>query len=179
MKEVKELFREEYLKRQKVMIIIKDEESKMIKIKIKYGNTCKETYPGVEQLTKQQEKHQYTWTAFVDFGLSRQEVEKIVQSVTFKLHPTFKNPVRTVLKSPYTLTTNGWGMFDLPIIINWKPQLKLEPLKLNHYISFDDNGASSTYSLKIKSDLLKSPVIKPAQNRLKRTAKSQIRKPFR
>ena len=151
----------------------------MIKLKIKYGNTWKETYPGVEELTPQQQKHEYTWTAYVDIGLSRAESEKLIQSVTFKLHSTFKNPIRTVAKYPYSFTTNGWGMFDLPMIINWKPHTKLEPLKLNHYLSFEDNGAFNTYNLKIKSDFLKEPALKPAQNRLKKPSKSQIRKAFR
>ena len=128
---------------------IKAEEAKMMKIKLSYGNTCRPTYPGVKELTKEQEKHAYTWSAFVETGLGRAESEKLIKSITFKLHPTFKNPIRTVSKFPFQITTNGWGMFDLPITINWQPELNVLPLKLNFCISFEDEGVTHSYIAKI------------------------------
>jgi YEATS domain-containing protein 4 len=85
-------------------------------------------------------------------GLSRAESENLIEEVVFKLHDTFKNPKRTVKKWPYRFKTNGWGTFDLPIIIKWKDHLKMEDLKLEHYVSFDteNNGKSNVYALKIK-----------------------------
>ena len=131
MKDIKKLFAQEFKIRDKQMQKVKAEETKMVKVKLKYGNTCRPTYPGVEELTEKQEKHAYTWTAFVDTGLGRAESEKLIKSVTFKLHPTFKNPVRTVSKYPFQFTTNGWGTFDLPVTITWKPEVKTPPLQLS------------------------------------------------
>lgn len=175
MKEVQKFYPEEFKSRDKEMKHIKAEEAKMLKIKITYGNTCKKTYPGVKNLTAKQEKNEFTWEAYCDFGLSREVCESLIKEVVFKLHPTFKNPVRTVKKWPYTFRTSGWGTFDLPIIIKWKDHLNMEDLKLEHYVSFDieNNGKSNVYALKIiKPKSLKQEVPKPIK-RSKEESKSK------
>jgi transcription initiation factor IIF auxiliary subunit len=54
-----------------------------------------------------------------------------VQEVTYKLHPTFRKPVRTVTDraSKFRLESEGWGGF----VIRVKIELKNEAvIKLNH-----------------------------------------------
>eukprot|EP00345_Euplotes_harpa_P003747 CAMPEP_0168330210 /NCGR_PEP_ID=MMETSP0213-20121227/7580_1 /TAXON_ID=151035 /ORGANISM="Euplotes harpa, Strain FSP1.4" /LENGTH=180 /DNA_ID=CAMNT_0008333707 /DNA_START=263 /DNA_END=805 /DNA_ORIENTATION=- len=177
MKEIKELFKDEYLIRQKQMWKIKQEENKMLKLNIKYGNTCKENYPGVKNLTEKQQKNEFKWTAYVDLGLSRQETEKLIRNVVFKLHPTFRNPTRTITKFPFQLTTTGWGTFEMPMIINWKDNTKMEPLRLTHTISFDDRGAENKYALKIKKELISEPKVAPLKSNTKKANRATSQRP--
>lgn len=43
-----------------------------------------------------------------------------VKSVTIRLHPTFKNPVRKVVEPPFEFASSGWGVFDVDVTIAWK-----------------------------------------------------------
>lgn len=42
----------------------------------------------------------------------------IFDKVTFKLHPTFANPTRVIKKQPFMLSEQGWGEFDLQVILH-------------------------------------------------------------
>ncbi|KAK9361182.1 yeats family-domain-containing protein [Lipomyces starkeyi] len=42
----------------------------------------------------------------------------IFDKVTYKLHPTFQNPNRTLKKPPFKLEEQGWGEFDMTIIMH-------------------------------------------------------------
>jgi hypothetical protein len=154
MEDVKENNKEEYKVKEKQMKKIRAEEAKTIKLKIRYGNHSWLTFPNIkeENMTAFQLKHQYTWKAFVDLGMTRIETEKYIKSVVFQLHPTFKNPIREVKKFPFGIKTNGWGTFDLLITIHWQDQIKAEPLKLNHYVSFDLKKDESCYTVKLKGN---------------------------
>lgn len=43
-----------------------------------------------------------------------------VEEIVVTLHPTFKNPVRTLTGPNFTLACNGWGTFPLGVLIRWK-----------------------------------------------------------
>ncbi|KAI5807070.1 yeats family-domain-containing protein [Geopyxis carbonaria] len=42
----------------------------------------------------------------------------IFDKVTYKLHPTFTNPTRVVKKQPFLLSEQGWGEFDMEIVLH-------------------------------------------------------------
>ncbi|KAK9249131.1 yeats family-domain-containing protein [Lipomyces tetrasporus] len=42
----------------------------------------------------------------------------IFDKVTYKLHPTFQNPNRTLKKPPFKLEEQGWGEFDMTIVMH-------------------------------------------------------------
>ena len=42
----------------------------------------------------------------------------ILDRVTYTLHPTFANPVRTLKTSPFRVEEQGWGEFDVPIAVH-------------------------------------------------------------
>jgi len=60
-----------------------------------------------------------------------------VESVTYFLHPTFRNPVRTVKSnnSQFTLKTVAWGEFNLKAIVRFADQRA--PVELEKYIAFE------------------------------------------
>ncbi|KAI3403624.1 TAF14 [Candida oxycetoniae] len=62
---------------------------------------------------------------------------KILDKVTYHLHPTFANPVRVTKQQPFIVEEQGWGEFDIPIVvhilgINGKPGER----KFQHDLNF-------------------------------------------
>ncbi|RLV96016.1 Transcription initiation factor TFIID subunit 14 [Spathaspora sp. JA1] len=50
---------------------------------------------------------------------SGQEIPaNILDRVTYTLHPTFANPIRTIKQAPFRVEEQGWGEFDIPISIH-------------------------------------------------------------
>ncbi|KAI5949960.1 TAF14 [Candida theae] len=43
---------------------------------------------------------------------------KILDRVTYTLHPTFANPIRAIKQTPFKIEEQGWGEFDIPISIH-------------------------------------------------------------
>ena len=56
----------------------------------------------------------WNWTFYV-----RGETEEL-ESVTIKLHPTFKDPVRVCEQPPFEFHARGWGTFDITVLLKWK-----------------------------------------------------------
>ncbi|EDK42852.1 transcription initiation factor TFIID subunit 14 [Lodderomyces elongisporus NRRL YB-4239] len=62
---------------------------------------------------------------------------KILDKVTYHLHPTFANPIRVNKQQPFKVQEQGWGEFDIPIVvhimgINGKPGER----KFQHDLNF-------------------------------------------
>lgn len=58
----------------------------------------------------------------------------IFDKVTYSLHPTFTNPVRSFKKPPFTIQEQGWGGFDIPITLTLID--KGGEKKVNHDLNF-------------------------------------------
>mmetsp|Transcript_52595 Transcript_52595/g.125612 ORF Transcript_52595/g.125612 Transcript_52595/m.125612 type:complete len:670 (+) Transcript_52595:93-2102(+) len=56
----------------------------------------------------------YAWTFYV-----RGNTEH-VEEVTIKLHPTFKDPVRTCTEAPFEFKSRGWGTFPIDVLVKWR-----------------------------------------------------------
>ncbi|GMM31572.1 TATA-binding protein-associated factor [Martiniozyma asiatica (nom. inval.)] len=63
----------------------------------------------------------------------------LFDKVTYSLHPTFPNPVRSFKKPPFAITEQGWGGFDIPIT------LSLIEKGGNHKIHHDLNFFKDSY----------------------------------
>lgn len=61
----------------------------------------------------------YQWKVFVD---EDNAVLDKIDYVTYYLHPTFSNPVRTITDkgSKFELESSGWGSFTMTITIRFK-----------------------------------------------------------
>ncbi|WBW72228.1 TFIID, TFIIF, Ino80, SWI/SNF, and NuA4 complex YEATS family subunit Tfg3 [Schizosaccharomyces osmophilus] len=65
----------------------------------------------------------------------QEEVDaSFIDRVTYKLHPTFQNPTRTVRKPPYMIREQGWGEFEMEIIIYYAD--KGGEYRFSHYLHF-------------------------------------------
>jgi transcription initiation factor IIF auxiliary subunit len=61
----------------------------------------------------------YNWSVYL---IADDDIKAQIESVTYTLHPTFPQPVRTV-KDPsdgFRLRTSGWGEFQIKIDIHLK-----------------------------------------------------------
>lgn len=78
----------------------------------------------------------------------------ILDKVTYTLHPTFANPVRTLKTSPFKVEEQGWGEFDIPISVHLVGLPgKQGERKFNHDLNF----LLETYSID-------HPVMVPLKN---------------
>jgi transcription initiation factor TFIID/TFIIF subunit len=71
-------------------------------------------------------------------GPNNQELPAIVfDKVTYKLHPTFQNPTRSFKKPPFRIEEQGWGEFDLGIVLHFAD--KAGEQTLSHDLNFAQN----------------------------------------
>lgn len=58
----------------------------------------------------------------------------VFDRVTYKLHPTFQNPNRVLKKPPFLIEEEGWGEFDLAIVLHFAD--KGGEVTLSHDLNF-------------------------------------------
>ena len=106
---------------------------------------------------KADEYHSHKWTVYLrepEHG----DLSHVISKVVFNLHPSFKEPVRTLEKPPYEVTETGWGEFEIGVTVHFaddageKAVDLVAPLKLHH-----EGGARSPKPDKSQA---KRPVVK-------------------
>jgi len=75
----------------------------------------------------------FAWTFFVKG--SEPWVADCIQKVVVKLHPTFRDPVRTMYEAPFELHQRGWGVFPLEVEVHWV--IDHEPTSLTWMLQFN------------------------------------------
>lgn len=71
-------------------------------------------------------------------GGTYSEYVPILDEVTFNLHATFDEPQRVVTRSPFRVEEQGWGEFDIPVVLRFKSGSQIEtstiqvPLRFPH-----------------------------------------------
>lgn len=66
--------------------------------------------------TREEDGHTHQWTVYIK-PYHNEDMSTYVKKVHFKLHESYNNPNRIVVKPPYELTETGWGEFDFVIKI--------------------------------------------------------------
>ncbi|KAF3910787.1 hypothetical protein ABW20_dc0101941 [Dactylellina cionopaga] len=61
---------------------------------------------------------EWSITIFVLNEKGEEMTANVFDKVTYKLHPTFSNPNRTIKKPPFKLSEQGWGEFDMEIVLH-------------------------------------------------------------
>jgi transcription initiation factor IIF auxiliary subunit len=81
-------------------------------------------------------RDRWDWEAFVDDGGSG-DLERVTY-VEYILHPTFPNPIRTILEPEggFVLRTSGWGTFELRAYVQAKDG---ERVQLRHQVELAYN----------------------------------------
>ena len=68
---------------------------------------------------KADEYHSHRWTVYVR-GPDGEDLTHVLESVTFKLHPSFEESERTLGEPPFEVTETGWGEFDVGVTLTFK-----------------------------------------------------------
>ncbi|EEB05710.1 transcription factor TFIIF complex subunit Tfg3 [Schizosaccharomyces japonicus yFS275] len=77
-----------------------------------------------------------------------EEVDAVfLDRVTYKLHPTFINPNRTVKKPPFQIDERGWGEFEMQIVLHFVD--KGGEQTVAHYLSFEKENYHADHELTI------------------------------
>lgn len=126
---------------------IKRLKSLSISVPILYGNKAtKLTAENLRSISSPD--HTHKWTVFFKPVLDYVNLTPLIKKVTFKLHETYENPIRTVEKPPFEVTETGWGEFEIIIKIHFHSNQELgineknlqifHSLKLHSYIPQQD-----------------------------------------
>ena len=59
-----------------------------------------------------------------------------IKSVTYHLDPVYKNNIIVVTEPPFLLSRSAFGEFVLKAIVTFNPKTELEPVTINHLLSF-------------------------------------------
>lgn len=95
-----------------------------ILVPILYGNSAVKLLP--EKRTERTPvDHTHEWTVFFKPVLENMDLTPLIKKVTFKLHETYENPVRSVEHPPYQVTETGWGEFEVIIKLHFHPGAEL------------------------------------------------------
>eukprot|EP00931_Biecheleriopsis_adriatica_P096768 TRINITY_DN70453_c0_g1_i1.p1 TRINITY_DN70453_c0_g1~~TRINITY_DN70453_c0_g1_i1.p1 ORF type:complete len:270 (-),score=44.37 TRINITY_DN70453_c0_g1_i1:16-825(-) len=98
---------------------------------VKYQNyiRCQNLLDGVEtyiefgNTAQRLDENTYDWTFYVRGGGieegSEDWIAQCIEEVIVELHPTFRDPVKTLHGPPFKLTSRGWGTFPLKITVKW------------------------------------------------------------
>jgi transcription initiation factor IIF auxiliary subunit len=143
--------KQEYETLLKKIVEVRKKDTEFIKLKLIYGNLHKLVANPRKSKNSPAEENKHKWTMFVktlDFDCS-----KIIRKVTYGLHPSFGAPQVEVKTSPFELTKIGWGTFDIPIKIEFCSWLKLKPVELNHYLSFNNHRESNVHIIKLTKEV--------------------------
>ena len=81
---------------------------------------------------KSEQNLTHKWCVYVR-GNNNEDISYFIKEVTFTLHSTFENNVRTITKWPYELYASGWGEFDIKITIILKDEA-IKPIEFIHFL---------------------------------------------
>lgn len=74
----------------------------------------------------------HRWVIYVR-SPNDENISEYIEKVSFSLHSSFAEPVRTVTKPPFEVTENGWGEFEAMIRIFFKDPSQ-EPVDIHHVL---------------------------------------------
>ncbi|KAF9976655.1 hypothetical protein BGZ65_007752 [Modicella reniformis] len=81
-----------------------------------------------------------------------EETMPYVDHVEYILHQTFEPPVRKVNDYPFLLQEQGWGEFDMKIMLHFVDK-SVPPFVLDHDLNFQSNHYEVPQTITFKSDL--------------------------
>ncbi|KAL8955271.1 MAG: hypothetical protein Q9183_006716, partial [Haloplaca sp. 2 TL-2023] len=103
-----------------------------------YGSVAKHIDPATRPSTINAD-HTHQWTVYVKACPPHPDLSYFIKKVSFKLHETYTNSLRTIESPPFEVTETGWGEFEVQIKIyfvaeaNEKPQTLWHNLKLHPF----------------------------------------------
>lgn len=93
---------------------------------------------------REEDGHTHQWTVYVK-PYNNEDMSAYIKKVTFKLHESYANQNRVVLKPPYEITETGWGEFEIVIKIYFHDSNE-RPVTLYHILKLFQSGPEDVLS---------------------------------
>lgn len=107
-----------------------------------YGNIAR--YFGKK---RDEDGHTHQWTVYLK-PFRNEDMSTWVKKVHFKLHDSYANQNRIVMKPPFEVTETGWGEFEIQIKIHFQDPNE-RPITLYHILKlFDTDPVSKQINVK-------------------------------
>lgn len=139
----------------------------IIRVPVTYGNEAVYCPDDADVRTQ---KHTHRWTVYFKTALPCESQENsplqhIVKQVVFRLHNSYKNPIRRVTKPPYQVTESGWGEFEIEIHVEFRQGFRLADVDVIHYLRlFSDDIKMFGQECFSKYEVLDELVLGGSQN---------------
>jgi len=98
----------------------------------------------------------HDWTVFVR-GSEGSRLEYFVEKVIFRLHETFKDPVRALSESPFKVSECGYAGFILPIELYFKNKQPPKRIMFEYDLFLNAPGASPINNVRLEKLRFKNP----------------------
>lgn len=88
--------------------------------------------------------HQYDYFPLLpSFSLSHThtQIMNYVERVQFITHPSFKDSIVVQERSPFQITSIGWGYFDARVVLHFHKEYAKPSLTVIHQLAFQDDGS--------------------------------------
>eukprot|EP01017_Pseudomicrothorax_dubius_P007567 TRINITY_DN12369_c0_g1_i12.p2 TRINITY_DN12369_c0_g1~~TRINITY_DN12369_c0_g1_i12.p2 ORF type:complete len:233 (-),score=49.66 TRINITY_DN12369_c0_g1_i12:1447-2145(-) len=96
---------------------------------------------------KADDQNSHKWVCYLR-GLNGEDLSWFIDKVVFTLHPSFRNPVRTISSFPFEIQETGWGEFEIAIKIFFKQDYIDQPLEFFHGLKLYPTASNVTQSTK-------------------------------
>ncbi|PRT55438.1 Protein AF-9 [Wickerhamiella sorbophila] len=106
---------------------------------IMYGNVAV-PLEAVDRKKDTPEDHTHKWTVFVRDPAGKDDLGYFIKKVSFKLHDTYANSLRTIEKPPFEVTETGWGEFEITIRIVFAQAAAEKTIVLYHHLKLHPFG---------------------------------------
>ena len=77
--------------------------------------------------------HTHQWTVYVK-PYNNEDMQTYVKKIHFKLHESYENPNRIIIKPPYEVSETGWGEFEVVIKIYFHDPTIYKPVTFYHIL---------------------------------------------
>eukprot|EP01134_Creolimax_fragrantissima_P007083 CFRG7083T1 len=133
-------------------------------------------YGNISNLLTTQRKddsHTHKWTVFFR-SLNSEDYSPFISQVVFKLHESFKDPIRIVKQPPYEVTEVGWGEFEITIQVHFLNNCE-KPISIYHMLKlFEGEGTVRLNKRSIAYELYDELIFKDPPKQLFEALMSEV-----
>ncbi|KAK9876963.1 hypothetical protein WA026_015995 [Henosepilachna vigintioctopunctata] len=114
---------------------------------IVYGNIAR--YFGKK---REEDGHTHQWTVYVK-PYNNEDMSSYIKKVHFKLHESYANQNRIVVKPPYEISETGWGEFEIVIKIHFHDPNE-RPVTMYHILKLFHSGGTTDLGMEAGKGLV-------------------------
>ncbi|KAL9583614.1 MAG: hypothetical protein Q9212_002610 [Teloschistes hypoglaucus] len=98
--------------------------------------------------------HTHQWTIYVRPCPPHPELSYFIKKISFKLHETYTNSLRTIEAPPFEVTETGWGEFEVQIKIYFVPEANEKPQTIWHHLKLHPYGPDAERQRETKEPII-------------------------